>query len=194
MQNDGINDTAGSLVKVDTSIGMEEVAAIKVAEVERACLIEQSVLRAELKDAETLVAKLNVDLIKAIPEDVRNEHGEIAEIDALLKKLFGKDAKICISHAGSGRATLGISCNTTIAFKGDKSKVIQKSAEAAQKDVVKAEDGLCEVKKKLGMLPHLERSAKAAVARARLNQSEAGKNLLAHMDEVTLPGLPAPKK
>lgn len=188
-------DTTESLIRIDTTVGMDEVAAIKVAEVEHNCLARQEELRAGLKKAEAHVQKLEAGLGTAIDSDTRDEHPEIAKIETLLKSFFGKEARLVISSNGPDnkvRVQVGVPV-CILPLKGAKSKAIMKEVADTRKDISDAENNLCTVKKQLGMLPHLERSAKAAVAKARLMQSDAGRNLLAQMDKVALPGLPAPK-
>jgi hypothetical protein len=187
-------DTPQSLVKIDTTIGMDEVAAVKVARIEHACLTRQEELRAALKDSEAKVVKLEEGLLKAIPEDTRDEHLEIGKLEAALKSFFGKDACISIAMNGDKVSVSALHCSRMVTLKGAKSKAITKELEQVKKDVVAAEDGLCTVKKQLTQMGSVERFAKAAVAEARLMQSDAGRAMLAHMEKVTLPGLPAPKK
>lgn len=189
-----MSDTVESLVKVDTTIGLEEVAAIKVAQVERECLMRQEELRAGLKQAEAHVQKLESGLQSAVIEDTRDEHPEIAKLESAMKSFFGKDAIAKISVTNEGKVQIGLSGHCVLQLKGTKSKAIKKEIETTRKDIVEAENDLCTVKKNLGMLPHLERSAKAAVAKARLEQSSEGRNLLAQIDKISLPALPAPKK
>ena len=180
------------IVSPAVTLGMEEVAAIKVAEVERACMVQQETLRGQLKDEQAKIAPLQKKLGEQALSDAKNDHPEIEKIESALKTLFGKNAKISLGVEGAN-VRIHVEGHVMVPCKSKDYKAIQKEIDDTGKAVAKIEDGLCDVKKKLSQLPHLERCAKAAVARGRLEQSIEGQKILESIDKLTLPGLPAPK-
>jgi predicted phage tail protein len=188
-----IPETLESMVKIDVSIGPEELSYVQVAKYERDCLGQQEALKVDLKAAEGSVAKLEASLLKAVPEDTRDEYPEVEKIETALKSFF-KDSSVTISMHHD-KVQISISgCSRLVTLKGVKSKAITKEIEQAKKSITLAEDGLCTVKQNLGKMAFIERQSKAAVTEMRLMQSEAGRNLLSRMEKISLPGLPAPKK
>lgn len=187
------------LVNVQAQVGLEEVAAIKVAEVERQCLIDEAQFKFDLKEASAKAHELKTGLMKIAEEEFRKEHPEIGKIEELLKKVFKEKVSVqfqAVNEAHAGKPmtlTVSVSAQGSVPFSGPKTKDRIKEIDAKEKDVTDLEEKLVETKKKQSQLPYLERAAKAAVAKARLSQTKEGQAVLAHMDNVTLPGLPAPK-
>lgn len=183
---------AEPIAYVNVQVGLEEVAAIKVAEVERALLIQQEQLRFDIKKAEAEVPKLEQNLVKAVENDTKASYPEFFEIEKALKGLC-KSYSLQISLNNDGKVSVQIQAHGQIAWKGDESKALSKELKAKEEAITKMVDELANAKKKLTMLPHLERTAKAAVAKARLSQTKEGQELLAQIDKISLPALPGPK-
>lgn len=183
---------AEPIAYVNVQVGLEEVAAIKVAEVERALLIQQEQLRFDIRKAEAEVPKLEQNLREAVEADTKANYPEFFEVEKALKGLC-KSYSLQISLNNDGKVSVQIQAHGQIAWKGDESKALSKELKAKEEAITKMVDELANAKKKLTMLPHLERTAKAAVAKARLNQTKEGKELLAQIDKISLPALPGPK-
>jgi autotransporter translocation and assembly factor TamB len=179
------------LVIVQASVGLEEIAAIKVAEVERELIISQETLLQDIRQEEAEIVKLERGLPEQVIADTKANYPEISEIEKSLKGPF-KSFSIQISLSGD-KVRINLEANGDLSLKGEKSKEILKEMAQRKAAVEKAEGKLVDVKKKLQQLPHLERSVKGAVARIRLESTQEGKKILAQIQKVTLPGLPAPK-
>jgi hypothetical protein len=181
-----------TMVYVDAQVGLEEVAAIKVAEVERALLIEQEQLRVDIKKAESETPAMGCALQDAVLKDTKENYPEFFEIEKALKGLC-KSFELSVVLGSDSKVQIQVNAHGSIAWKGDKSKALLKELEAHKAGLEKMIDRLANTKKKLGMLPHLERTAKAAVAKARLIKTEEGREILAQIDKISLPALPGPK-
>jgi len=183
---------AEPIAHVDVQVGLEEVAAIKVAEVERQLLIQQEQLRFDIRKAEAEVPKMEAKLREAVEADTKVAYPEFFEIEKALKGLC-KSYEMRVTLNPDGKIGIQIAAHGQIAWKGDESKAINKDLKAKNEEIAKMVDELTNAKKKLTMLPHLERTAKAAVAKARLSQTKEGRELLAQVDKISLPALPGPK-
>lgn len=182
-------------ITLDANVGMDEVAAIRVAQIERDLMNSEQALRTELATLRKQIEKDTADRQKAVVKDIKENNPELDAIEGALKKLFGKEFTIYIQSAGEGvQVNVEISARGTVTAKGSEVKELSKSIEAAQKKVTKAEDDLVKVKRGLGQLSHVERQAKAAVAQIKLEGTAHGKKVLERLSSITIPGLPAPKK
>lgn len=178
------------IVSLEGMVGLDEMAAIKVSEIENKLLGRQETLRKALKISEEQKSKLHEQHAKQVIEDTRESYPEIGQIEKALESLFGKSAKgISISTSEDGKVKLALNVATTLQFKGKKSKAIAVQMKEADKEIKATEDGLMEVKRGISMLPVLERSAKAAVAKARLSQSKEGLKILDQIQDIHVPGL-----
>lgn len=185
-----IPSKGGDLVTVDANIAMEEIAAIKVARVEENLLSNQMKYRELLKDKEQEHLKLQEKFPKAIDADTREAYPEIVSLESSLKSLFGKTVHMAIQlHGDKVHVSFG-GMGVDLVWKGSESKAIEKQMKALYKDIKDCEDKLCEIKKGLGMLPFIERRAKAAVAEQKLSKSKEGQDILKSLDKLMLPGLP----
>lgn len=183
------------LVSVEATVGLEEIAAIKVAEVERGLIVTQEQALADVRAIETEIAKLDKKVPDQVVADTKENYPEIVAIEEALKDNFPKSfsLSICLDRDRNS-VSIQIQASGSISLKGEKSKALLGEIKELKGQVDKLEEKLVETKKKLQQLPCLERSAKAAVARVRLEKTAEGKKILSQIDKVTLPGLPAPKK
>ncbi len=185
------------LISVDASVKMDEIAAIKVSKWEENLLTGQMQHRKLLQDKEAELAKLQEELPKLVDKDTRKSYPEIEDLESSLKSLFGKTVHMSIVlHGDKVNVSISGALSALLTWKGQDSKDHKKKIDAVQKEIKEIEDKLCEIKKGLGMLPYLERRAKAAVAEAKLSKSKEGAEILKSLDKLMLPGLPglpAPK-
>lgn len=186
--------SAEKVVSFDATVGMEEVAAIKVAEIEGNLLVRGEQIRKDIRDAEAEVAKAEAKFQDYVVEDTKASYPELDKAEKALRAIFGKEVSVTISQPSpDGKIHVELHGKGNVAWKGDTSKDLKKQIDALQKKISTLENEAVEVKKGMTMLPHVERRAKAAVAKARLSQSKEGMAILGQLDSLTLPGLPAPK-
>jgi len=184
------------IVEPAVQVGIEEVAAIKVAEIEHTLLTKQEKLRAELKKLEEEHKKLAQSMGSVALASVKDEHPELEKLESILKSFVEeKHYKLHIEFCEE-RQTVSIEVRAEGYFvpKGPAFKALKKDMADLKEEIGNVENGLLEAKKGLGMLPFIERSAKAAVAKAKLERTTEGLEILKNLDKIGLPGLPAPKK
>jgi len=183
------------LVSVEATVGLEEIAAIKVAEVERGLIISQEQTIADIRGIEAKADKLARQLPEQVVADTKENYPEIVALEKALKDKFSKTFNLTIALDREAKGvTICLEASGVLPLKGEKTKEILAETKKLKKDLSGLEDKMIDIKKRLQQLPHLERSAKAAVARVRLEKTTEGKRILSQIDRVMLPGLPAPKK
>lgn len=181
------------LVKMDATIDMDSISAIRVAQLETQLLEKQDKLRAEIRTKEADRNSVNQKLQKAFVDDARDNNPDIAKLEEMGKSMFGKTFSISVTRSGD---RVQVQCHggtTHLPWKGDKSKGLDKEHQEIGKEIGKIEGQIVEVKKGLGMMANVERRARAAVAVAKLSRTEEGKEILKSLDTINVPGLPAPK-
>lgn len=188
-------EKSAELITVDAQLGLEEVAAIKVAEVEGALLQKEEQLRKELRESEGRHRDLNKKFLDTVEDDARLSYPEIDAAEKALKKIFKDHVNLKISlNPRAGTFHVQMEAQGTLKWKNGKTKEIYAEIAKEEKGIQALEDELVGVKKKLSMLPHLERRTKAAVAKAKLSRSKEGQEILKQIEGIELPALPAAKK
>lgn len=190
-------------IQLAAQLGMDEVAAIRVAQIESDLLIAENELRDKLTPLNQQVGKMVKQMEELIPKETRAQHPEIAAFEGAYKKLFGKDVAItiaCHGEYGDGKVSVSFtedrynSKEGSLKLNSAAVKELSKEIESKRKDIAKIEDDLVKTKKALQQLPSIERRAKAAVAQIKLEGTTEGKKILSRLSAITIPGLPAPKK
>lgn len=188
------------IVSVGLDTDMKAAADVRIHDIEVDCLTRQEQYRAELKTAQAALEELRKNIMKIAEDEFRKDHPEIVKLEESLKKLFKENVKVVFqavneAHAGKPMSvTISVSASGAINFSGQETKDTIKAIDTEEKKVEDLEEKLVEVKKQLSMMPAVERGVKAAIGRYTLSQSKTGKEILAHIEKVTIPGLPAPKK
>lgn len=194
------NSESHELVRMDAAINLEDVAAIKVSEVEVDLIGQADILRQDITKLESDAADLNVKLPEVVTEDTMKSYPELKKLEKALQDFFGsKNVNLSVARLSEcgdakNKVKIQISASDSFAWRGKASKEMSAEIKKKQKEAVEKQDQLVEVRKKLAQLPALERRTKAAVARHRLSQSRDGKALLTQIGKVDIPGLPMPKK
>src|SRR3990172_5828607 len=115
-----------SIVKIDAQVGLEEVAAIKVADFERTLIVRQDELRAALRTAEKELNELQESLPEEVEKETRAAYG-LDAAEAVLKKVFGKSVDVTVVLAKDRSIVkVSIAANAELSFKGDASKALVK--------------------------------------------------------------------
>ncbi len=191
------------LIKMDAIVGIDEVAAIKVAEVEGDLIEAREVLKRDLSGLREKAGKVSEDFSKSLAKETRASYKEIGKLESVLKTFFAgaKDnygGAIEVSFDGQiscSKVTISLSgYRKSFPIKSKKLLDAQKEFKDLEKAIKDKETVLTDVKKRLSMLSHLERRVKAGVARAKLSSSKEGKKILDNMDKIKLPALPSPKR
>lgn len=186
--------TRDPIITLKAEIGLEEVAAIKVAEVEHDLLVEKEQASLDLTTVEKEINEISPKVKDAVFADTLENYPEIKAIEKMLKGQFPKHFGLSIELIGDDRVRVGVEAGGELPLRGENARELLKKIRVKQVLVSKIEGILVDVRKKLGQLPYLERATRAAVAKARLEGSKEGREVLKRISAVCLPGLPAPKK
>lgn len=189
-----IHETPEPIFPIKGEIGMEDVAAIKVAEVENTLMRRTEELRAQLSADEKALQTLEAEFSGVLLEDAFKEHPALKKLQEALKELFGKSfSATAVLNKEKDKVLVQVAGDGTFPWKGKASKRHHAEMEETRARITKTETDIIDAKKKLGQLPSVERSAKAAIARMRLSGSKEGQEILKRLDTIALPGLSGPK-
>jgi len=183
-------------IVTDIQVTTSDVMAIGIVEIEGRLEEQIKDLSTQLKAKESVASKLN-DRIQSHKTNRVNEY--FAEAKAALEaalKLAGLDGKVNV-NCGYGSTIVDDveTFNGTIACCNNQRQqefvansehiTLMKEKGQANTEVARLREKLVEAKMNLTKLPSLERKYRAQLAKAQLNRSSEGRDLLAAMQEST---------
>ncbi len=193
-----------SEIKLDTTIGTDEIVAIRVAEVERTLLEKQVELKAqrawlksEITQTEEKLASGSMDVAKAV---LGKKVGALREAlrFAGLKQDGDVSWTYCHETAG-GRDQYTVQASVPGIIQNLRAPLtakqraplvkLEKQREDLIEHVAETEEQMVQVKEDLRRLPTLERQVRAELARNIISASSNGDGLLAAIRGVTIPGI-----
>lgn len=175
------------VIAFDATIGLDEVAAIKVAETERELIAIQETLSKKSDELQKKYGEVSAKLGPEMIKDARRTHPKLKRLEALVSEIFGKDGRVQVQFNNADQVLVSIGGQHFLKVSGKASGAIRKEMTELTASIGECNEQLVKAKKGLCMLPTVERDAKARIARYRLGKTTDGKALLAHLDKGKQP-------
>lgn len=192
-------------LKLDTSIGADEIVAIRVAAVERQLLAKQEFLkrrRSSLKAEEVDAQKHKESVMQGVA--MAWLEGKVGKLQAALKAagltskaavytcvVRSDDDKGCEKHVVSAEIDV-VRSPLELELSASRAKPItdaQRKLDEIRDELCEVEDQIVRVKLDMQKLPTLERQVRAKVAEEIILAGTGGPALLKSIQGVTVPGL-----